>query len=106
MISGARLAGKRDKAHGAVDNHARHSIKNTQRYQQDFSKLKKKNRLTGTRRACIIPHSKEKAMVWRTYQPHKKKRKRTHGFRKRNKTHGGRGVLKSRRAKGRKRIAI
>jgi len=44
-------------------------------------------------------------MVKRTFQPHKRKRRRTHGFMARNKTKGGRKVLKSRRHKGRKRIA-
>lgn len=40
-----------------------------------------------------------------TYRPSKLKRARRFGFRARNKTRGGRGVLKARRAKGRKRLS-
>jgi len=42
----------------------------------------------------------------RTWQPKKKKRQRKHGFLKRMKTKNGKKILKRRRLKGRKRLAI
>ncbi len=42
----------------------------------------------------------------RTYQPHRLRRVRTHGFLARMATKSGRKVINRRRAKGRKRLGI
>jgi large subunit ribosomal protein L34 len=45
-------------------------------------------------------------VVKRTFQPHRKSRKRTHGFRKRMKTRAGREILRRRRRKGRRQLTV
>jgi large subunit ribosomal protein L34 len=57
------------------------------------------------KRRAPFQHLLDRAMK-RTYQASKTRRARTHGFLVRMKTRGGRAVIKARRAKGRKRLAV
>lgn len=52
------------------------------------------------------PRQSRRFVVKRTFQPHRKSRLRTHGFRKRMKTPAGREILRRRRRKGRKQLTV
>jgi large subunit ribosomal protein L34 len=68
----------------------------------------RRNAREAARAATVLPRvtSNQELIMKRTFQPSKVRRARTHGFLVRMKTRAGRAVIRSRRAKGRKRLGL
>ena len=62
--------------------------------------------LSGRAPSKSIRDLSEDVVSKRTFQPHRKSRLRTHGFRKRMKSRSGREVIRRRRRKGRRQLTV
>jgi large subunit ribosomal protein L34 len=67
----------------------------------DLSRLRR-----GAAPSKSIRDLSEDVVSKRTFQPHRKSRLRTHGFRKRMKSRSGREVIRRRRRKGRRQLTV
>jgi large subunit ribosomal protein L34 len=54
----------------------------------------------------VLKKKTEENRMKRTFQPNKRKRSKNHGFLVRMRTKGGQQIIKSRRQKGRKKLAV